>query len=821
MNFILTVLAGVFTTALACPYLDGRTALNSLSPHHPQLWNGPSPAATARRWMTESNKSHFDSSDYDSSDYASAAATLDWSSVKADVIKLMHTSDSRWPSDYGNYGPLFVRLAWHTSGSYRQSDGRGGVSGGRQRFEPERSWADNTNLDKARSLLQPIKLKHGIGLSYGDLFAFAGTVAVETMGGPILGFCAGRVDAEDGIESAALGPSAEQMKNFPCGENNAINGTCTKPLGANTVGLIYLNPEGPLGIPDPDRTPATIRDTFSRMAMNDTETVALIGGGHAFGKTHGACPSGPGPSPKEDPLHPWPGTCTGNPTVTGQKIPSARGIGANAFTSGFDGPWTTTPTEWNNEYFKNLVNYEWEKYQGPSGHWQWRVAHGAPTPKTDGPQGGTQHIMMMTSDVSLVHDSKYNATVQAWADDTTRPTGQELFDHSWKHAWYKLTTRDRGPRTRCLEATGSGFPIPPAQPWQHPLPVLLPNTTLANFTKVAEAIREVMIKYKNKHTHKHKHKHHHKEEDDLDVSASFIKLAYQCAATFRSTDFQGGCNGARIRFAPQSEWDANAGIDATLNLLEPIMSRRSDFGGALSWSDLIVLAGTVALEDAGLTSITFCGGRTDAPDDGSDLEASSVLVPTQFGPDPPGKLSYPAVPTQLMYLGRRLSLNNRELVALIGGLHTIGDMSAGVNDPTMIPPSTTGVIRPNASVWTRTPGTFSNGYFVSLIENDWACVSWPNQKAEDNHEYWNCNRFEPVGNDGKPATVLVNGKYTLAMLPTDMVLKSTPELAEIASEFISPDGESSLFQVEFAKVWAKVMNNDRFDGPTGSVCSCN
>ena len=700
----------------------------------------------------------------------------------------------------------FVRLAWHTSGSYRQSDGRGGVAGGRQRFEPERSWADNTNLDKARALLSPIKLKHGLGLSHGDLYAFAGTVAVEAMGGPILGVCAGRPDAEDGAESAALGPSAEQMRDFPCGENNANNGSCTAPLGPNTVGLIYLNPEGPEGVPDPDRTPPTIRDTFGRMAMNDTETVALIGGGHAFGKTHGACPSGPGPSPKENPLRPWPGTCTHNPSVTGQKVPSARGVGANAFTSGFDGPWTTTPTKWNNEYFKNLANFEWEKYQGPGAHWQWRVAHGAPTPSTAGPQGGSQHIMMMTSDVSLVHDPDYNATVRAWADDTTSPTGQELFDHSWKHAWYKLTTRDMGPRTRCLEATGSGFPVPPAQHWQHPLPD--PPASLANFTLVARAIRKVM------------------NPGSATVpggpasAAAFVKLAYQCAATFRSTDYQGGCNGARLRFAPQSEWPANAGLDATLRVLAPIKKRADqtgDFGGgALSWADLIVLAGTTALEDAGVGSVEFCGGRSDAPD-GDDTTASSVLVPTQFGPDPPGKLAYPAVPTQLMYLGRRLALSTRQLVALMGGLHTLGSMAAGVNDPTMIPRAP-GVTTPPASVWTTTPATFGNGYFEQLLDNDWACASWPSQQAEDDGEYWNCNRFEPVGSDGKPAPVRVGDNYTLAMLPTDLALKFTPALAVLAAEFVGPDGASGLFRMEFADAWQAVMNNDRFAGPTGNVC---
>jgi catalase-peroxidase len=342
MKMLLGLLGAPVALAM-CPYLAGN---GGKAAHNPQ-W-----AVSALQHAEQATKGVARKTSADYSEYATALAELDWKAVKADLLSFFTTSEARWPSDYGNYAPFMVRLAWHNSGSYRLSDGRGGSSGGRQRFEPERSWADNTNLDKARALLAPLKQKYGLGLSWGDLFILAGTVAVESMGGPILGFCAGRIDAENGDEeSIALGPSPEQMRNFPCGENNDQNGSCTKAsgLGVNTVGLIYLNPEGPMGVPNPTITAPTIRDTFGRMAMNDSETVALIGGGHAFGKTHGACPTGAGPNPTEDPMRPWPGTCTNNTSVEGQATPSAMGVGSNAWTSGFEGSWTTTPTTWNNE----------------------------------------------------------------------------------------------------------------------------------------------------------------------------------------------------------------------------------------------------------------------------------------------------------------------------------------------------------------------------------------------------------------------------------------------------------------------------------------
>uniref|UniRef100_A0A7S4SPD2 Plant heme peroxidase family profile domain-containing protein n=1 Tax=Alexandrium monilatum TaxID=311494 RepID=A0A7S4SPD2_9DINO len=349
--------------------------------------------------------------------YDEALRRLDLTAVMQDLEQLMTTSQDCWPADYGHYGPLFVRLAWHCSGSYRNTDGHGGCAGGRQRFEPERSWADNTNLDKARALLWPIKEKYGDGLSWGDLFTLAGTTAIYSMGGPVTEYCAGRLDSPDGTDSLDLGPSPQQERYAPC----KVNGTCTKPLGSTTVGLIYLNPEGPVvekpdGSWAPDPNPAgsarDIRDAFGRMGMNDSETVALIGGGHAFGKTHGACPLGAGPPPLEDPTNPWPGMC-------------GSGKGKDTFTSGFEGPWSTRPTSWDNEFFRFLRSNTWEKHLGPGGHWQWRVA---------GAKGELAGIMRLTSDVALLHDDKYAAIVEEYADNP------QAFDEAFSAAWFKLTT---------------------------------------------------------------------------------------------------------------------------------------------------------------------------------------------------------------------------------------------------------------------------------------------------------------------------------------------------------------------------------------------
>jgi len=643
--------------------------------------------------------------------YAQALANLDFDAVRTDLESLFRDSKSFWPADYGNYAPFFVRLAWHNSGSYRTSDGRGGADGGRQRFEPERSWADNTNLDKARSLLWPIKMKYGIGLSWGDLIVLAGNTAVSLMGGPILGFCGGRIDDADGTWSNELGPTTEQEELAPC----ETNGECESPLGSTTVGLIYLNPEGPMAQPIPEGSAPEIRDSFGRMAMNDSETVALIGGGHAFGKTHGACPKGPGSSPREDPARPWPGLC-------------GTGSGADAFTSGFEGAWTTKPTVWDNEYFQNLVNYEWEKHQGPGGHWQWRVANGT-NPVAPGPSGGKQATMMMTSDVSLTKDplGLYQPIIQQFATDLP------AFEDAFSHAWYKLTSRDMGPASRCV-----GKDVPPPQPWQNPLPS--PPAQLADFSEVRKSLSKIFT-----------------TDEFFTEGALMLRLAWNCASTFRVTDYLGGCNGARLRFSPQKDWAQNAGLYNAFRLLDPV---KAEFGEKLSWSDLIVFAGNTALEHAGAAKMPFCAGRSDAVE---GTRSDYYLQPRIDG------VNDTLIVTK--DVARVMGLTMREWAAL-NGRQTLGRIF-GFN-----------------GARTESPAQLSNAFFTTLLSETWI-------KSGD--------VFQAQGKE-------------LYMRPVDLFFKTDPELLAISQDFAS---DNAAFKKEFSRAWTKLMTSDRFDGPTGNVCDNN
>lgn len=657
-------------------------------------------------------------------DFVSAFHKVDLDAVRADLKALFHSSDPAWPSDYNNYAPFFVRLLWHNAGSYRKSDGRGGVDGGRQRFEPERSWEDNTNLDKARTLLEPIKIKYGRGLSWGDLIVLAGNTAVASMGGPILGSCLGRIDEGDGSWSEALGPSALQEELAPC----TVNGTCVSPLGSTTVGLIYLNPEGPLGQPIPEKSAFDVRDSFGRMNMNDTETVALIGGGHSFGKAHGSCPAGHGPSPREDPSNPWPGMC-------------GTGRGADAFTSGFEGPWTTDPLKWDNSYFKNLIMHDWEVHRGPGGHFQWRVNGTSPT--APGPQGGRQNIMMLTSDVSLTKDPEYRAIVEDWATDG----GATRFDHAWKHAWYKLTTRDMGPVTRCL-----GPDTPPAQPFQYPLPAALPPGSRAKIAHVRSALLKLGTGGHN-----------------------LAALAWQCASTFRVTDYQGGCNGGRIRFAPQLTWAANRGLDQALRHLQPI---KEQFDDALSWADLIVLAGSQSIHQ----SIPFCDGRTDAVEGSgwADLLHSSTMLSADTTSS-----------IRLNEFVTVLGLTGREFVALNGGAYSLVTANADSS-------------------------RLTNVFFTDLLTRRWildgdvkeACLAgvFGNRVTDPaTGTARTCHRYRATADDGT----------ALFMFKSDLLLKFDAPMRAIVDEFAA---DASLFEAEFVAAWVKVMNADRFDGPAGNLC---
>ncbi|TYZ67551.1 hypothetical protein PybrP1_009273 [[Pythium] brassicae (nom. inval.)] len=629
---------------------------------------------------------------------------INYDDVKKDLLFLMTDSKDFWPADSGHYGGLMIRLAWHCNGSYRVSDGRGGCDGARIRHNPERSWPDNTNLDKALNLLEPIKEKYGSSLSWGDLIVLAGNTAIESMGGPVLGFCGGRRDDVDGSNSIQLGPSPEQVALAPC----EVNGQCKSPLGATTVGLIYVNPEGPMGNPDPVGSVPEIRDTFTRMSMNDRETVALIGGGHAFGKMHGACTTGPGPDPTEDPVRPWPGTCGEGPL---------KGKGANTFTSGFEGAWTFTPTKWGNGYFRGLTGFTWEKFIGPGGHNQWR-----PTNETNPP------VRMLTADIALLKDPSYLAIAKEFASNLTS------LNEAFSKAWYKLTSRDMGPVARCR-----GNNIPPAQPFQNPLP---PSPTkLPNFDAVRVAIKGLLnsnsaglsgdkVGYGKTYN-----------------GALFVNAAWQCASTFRLTDFTGGCNGAKIRFSPMKDWPVNAGVNKVIAALEPI---KKSFPN-LSTADLIVLAGEVALEEAGAGNIAFIGGRVDAVD-GSGVEH---LAPRTYY-----KTALIGVLDSIKVSG----LSNYDAVALAGRPRS---------------PAQQKLLGFKGS-YTSDPSTFSNLYFKLLLNEKWTKVSDKEYKAEGKDIY---------------------------MLDTDLALVQDPTLKAVVSVYASNE---FVFKQAFSAAWAKLMTADHF-----------
>lgn len=650
--------------------------------------------------------------------------TIDFKAVKDDITKVLTDSKDHWPADYGNYGPLFIRLAWHASGSYRASDGRGGSDGGRLRFDPERSWADNTNLDKARSLLKTVKDKYGKSLSWADLIILAGDTAIEAMGGPILGFCGGRIDDADGSKSDLLGPTTEQEELYPCVDkdnNPAENGACKSPLGPTTVGLIYVNPEGPMGNPIPKESVLQVRDTFSRMGMNDSETVALIGGGHAIGKTHGACPFAPGPSPKEDPENPWPGVCGEG---------SSKGKGINTVTSGFDFPWTTTPIKWSNQYFVNLLAYNWtlkDKADTLGGHYEWEVDERGGVQSPEAPAAdnqGRQKIGMLTADVSLLQDPTYKQLVEQYKDDPS------AFDEAFQNAWYKLTTRDMGPRTRCINKDA-----PPSQEWQYPLPVPLLENELPDWENVKEAIVPLLTSTKK---------------------GSFVRLAWQCMSTFRSTDYRGGCNGARIRFEPQNQWDVNIGLNDAMTQL---MTIKDTFTDSLSWGDLIILAGNVEIESMSTLSLPFCPGRTDATaDDG----ASTHLEPKIMG-------EFGETSAQLKEFIELLGLTFPEYAALHGAGYAIGqgDDCAGLfckRDST-------------------SPSILSNMFFRNILQYKW--VRSPALKM-----------YETNASD-------------LRMTSADVQFLFDPILNAVAEEY---ENDEQLFLQNIEVAWTKLANADRFGG---------
>ncbi len=680
-------------------------------------------------------------------DYADAFSQLDLAAVKKDIEQVLTTSQDWWPADYGHYGPFMVRLAWHSAGTYRVGDGRGGASDGTIRFAPLNSWPDNGNLDKARRLLWPIKKKYGNRLSWADLIILTGNVSLESMGFDTFGFAGGRADVWEPQEDIYWGPESEWLgdKRYT-GERELEN-----PLGAVQMGLIYVNPQGPNGKPDPVAAAKDIRETFGRMAMNDEETVALIAGGHTFGKAHGAAnPDGNvGPEPEgayiEDQGFGWINKY-------------GKGRGADTITSGLEGAWTTTPTEWSNGYFENLFDYSWELTKSPAGAWQW-------TPKEDAAQGtvpdahddSKSHApMMFTTDLALIRDPAYAEISKRFYKDP------KAFEVAFAKAWYKLTHRDMGPVSRLL-----GPEVASAQLWQDPVPALdHPLIEEADIARLKQTILASGVSV-----------------------ADLVSTAWASASTFRGTDKRGGANGARIRLAPQKDWEVNQPAKLS-KVIEKLESVQKDFQSSsskkVSLADLIVLGGCAGVEQAAKAaghdvSVPFTPGRTDATQEMTDVQSFAVLEPTSDGFRNYQHKDVTDVPAERLLVDRahRLTLSAPEMTVLIGGMRALGTNSGGG------PLADLGIL-------TKQSGKLTNDFFVNLLDMN---TEW-SKSAQCDHFF--------EGKDRQTGDV----KWTATRV--DLVFGSNSQLRAIAEVYASDDAKEK-FVNDFVAAWDKVMNLDRFD----------
>ncbi|MFT4922767.1 MAG: catalase-peroxidase [Haloarculaceae archaeon] len=681
-------------------------------------------------------------------DYAEEFETLDLDAVKDDIEEVMTTSQEWWPADYGHYGPLFIRMAWHSAGTYRTSDGRGGASGGRQRFPPLSSWPDNVNLDKARRLLWPVKKKYGRKLSWADLLVLAGNVALESMGFETFGFAGGREDDFAPDEAVDWGPEEEMETSTP--ERFEDENDLDDPLANTVMGLIYVNPEGPDGQPDPEWSAERIRESFSRMAMNDEETAALIAGGHTFGKVHGAA------DPDEN-LGPEPEAAPIEKQGMGWENEFGEGKGPDTITSGIEGPWNTTPTQWDMGYLDNLLDYEWESEKGPGGAWQWTTTDGELDDAAPGVQDPSEKedVMMLTTDVALKRDPDYREIIERFREHP------EEFRAAFAKAWYKLIHRDMGPPERFL-----GPEVPEeTMIWQDPVPDA--DYDLIGDDEAAE-LKETIL------------------ESDLTVS-ELVKTAWASAATYRDSDKRGGANGARIRLEPQRSWEVNepAQLETVLEALEEIQSEfngsRSD-GTRVSLADLIVLGGDAAVEqaaaDAGYdVEVPFEPGRTDASQEMTDVDSFEALEPEVDGFRNYFGGEYDRRAEELLVdRAELLNLTAPEMTVLVGGMRALG---ATYQDS-------------DHGVFTDQPGTLTNDFFVNLLDND---TEWePASEARDVFE----------GRDRE------TGERTWTATRVDLVFGSNARLRALAEVYGSDDAEEK-FVHDFVDAWRKVMQLDRFD----------
>ena len=677
--------------------------------------------------------------------YVEAFQKLDYAALKEDLLKLMTDSQDWWPADYGHYGPFFIRMAWHSAGTYRVTDGRGGAGYGTLRFAPLNSWPDNGNLDKARRLLWPIKQKYGTQISWADLMVLTGNVALESMGFKTFGYAGGRADVWEAQEDIYWGPETEWLgdKRYK-GDRQLEN-----PLGAVQMGLIYVNPEGPNGKPDPLAAARDIRETFGRMAMNDEETVALIAGGHTFGKAHGAGPAdNVGPEPEGAPLE---------QQGLGWKNKFGKGNAEDTITSGLEGAWTTTPRNWSHGYFTNLFAYEWELTKSPAGAQQWTPKGGAGQGTVpDAHVAGKTHApMMFTTDIALRMDPAYEKVSRRFLENP------EAFADAFARAWFKLTHRDMGPVARY-----HGPEVPKeVLVWQDPVPPV--NHELVNAQDIAQLKSQVLA-------------------SGLSTS-ELVATAWASASTFRGTDKRGGANGARIRLAPMKDWEVNnpaqlAKVLAKLEEIQSAFNAAQSGGKKISLADLIVLAGSAAVEAAAKKaghdlSVPFTPGRTDATQEMTDVESVGYLEPRQDGfrnylgheLDRPG-------PETLVDRAHLLTLSAPEMTVLVGGMRVLG----------------TNTGHPDLGVLTKNRGALTNEFFVNLLNMD---TEWKVSPR--------CEHFYE-GTDRK------TGEMKWMATSVDLVFGSNSQLRAIAEVYASEDAKEK-FVTDFVAAWTKVMNLDRFD----------
>ncbi|RKU18333.1 catalase/peroxidase HPI [Candidatus Poribacteria bacterium] len=678
--------------------------------------------------------------------YAEAFNTIDLAELQRDIEKVMTTSQEWWPADYGHYGPLFIRMAWHSAGTYRIHDGRGGGASGTLRFAPLNSWPDNASLDKAVRLLWPIKQKYGRKLSMADLIIFAGNCAIESMGLKTLGFAGGREDVWEPEEDIYWGSETTWLGD----ERYTGDRDLEKPLGAVQMGLIYVNPQGPNANPDPVAAAVDIRETFRRMAMNDEETVALIAGGHTFGKTHGAADA-------DEYVGPEPEGASLEEQGLGWKNTFGSGKGGDTITSGLEGAWTTAPTQWDNNFFENLFNYEWELIKGPGGAWQWTPKdESAQNTVPDAHDSSKKHApMMLTTDLSLKADPAYEKISRRFYENP------DEFADAFAKAWYKLTHRDMGPRTRCL---GPWVPAEP-QLWQDPVPDV--DHELIGEQDIA-ALKGKCL------------------ESGLSIS-QLVSTAWASAATFRGTDKRGGANGARIRLTPQKDWEVNnpSELEKILQTLEGIQEEfngsQSD-GKRVSLADLIVLAGCAGVEAAAKNAdidvqVPFAPGRTDALQEQTDVESFAVLEPTADGFRNYFANGHERTAEELLVdRAHMLTLTAPEMTVLVGGLRVLN----------------TNVCESGFGIFTDRPETLTTDFFVNLLNMniEWAASATDENIFEGRHR--------------------LTGDLKWTGTRVDLVFGSNSQLRAIAEVYACDDAQEAFVR-DFVAAWNKVMNLDRFD----------